>query len=265
MLRLVALIREHARRAGAARLARHGQADHRRPHHRRPRRGRVFRSTPRRSTSSTTRSPRPARRPRARAPRAARRVGAVVPWNFPLDLASWKLGPALAAGNSVVVKPAEQSPLSVLRLAELATEAGLPDGVLNVVPGDGPGAGAALGLHLDVDCLAFTGSTEVGKLFLQYAGRLEPQARRAGVRGQVPQPGLRRRRRPRRRGRRRLPGDLLQRRPGLLGQLPPARPARDPRRAAGARGHPRARVVPGDPLDPATRLGPLVPPSTPTA
>ena len=98
-------------------------------------------------------------------------IGAVVPWNFPLDLASWKLGPALAAGNSVVVKPAEQSPLSVLRLAELATEAGLPDGVLNVVPGDGPGAGAALGLHPDVDCLTFTGSTEVGKLFLQYAGR----------------------------------------------------------------------------------------------
>jgi gamma-glutamyl-gamma-aminobutyraldehyde dehydrogenase len=98
-------------------------------------------------------------------------VGAVVPWNFPLDLASWKLGPALAAGNSVVVKPAEQSPLSVLRLAELATEAGLPDGVFNVVPGDGPGAGRALGLHPDVDCLTFTGSTEVGKLFLQYAGQ----------------------------------------------------------------------------------------------
>jgi 4-(gamma-glutamylamino)butanal dehydrogenase len=86
-------------------------------------------------------------------------VGAVVPWNFPLDLASWKLGPSLAAGNSVVLKPAEQSPLSVLRLAELATEAGLPDGVLNVVPGDGPGAGRALGLHRDVDCLVFTGST----------------------------------------------------------------------------------------------------------
>jgi gamma-glutamyl-gamma-aminobutyraldehyde dehydrogenase len=98
-------------------------------------------------------------------------VGAVVPWNFPLDLASWKLGPALAAGNSVVVKPAEQSPLSVLRLAELATEAGLPDGVFNVVPGDGPGAGRALGLHPDVDCVTFTGSTEVGKLFLQYAGQ----------------------------------------------------------------------------------------------
>ncbi len=98
-------------------------------------------------------------------------VGAVVPWNFPLDLASWKLGPALAAGNSVVLKPAEQSPLSALRLAELATEAGLPDGVLNVVTGDGPRAGRALGLHEDVDCLLFTGSTEVGALFLQYAGQ----------------------------------------------------------------------------------------------
>jgi 4-(gamma-glutamylamino)butanal dehydrogenase len=97
-------------------------------------------------------------------------VGAVVPWNFPLDLATWKLGPALAAGNSVVLKPAEQSPLSALRLAELATEAGLPDGVLNVVTG-GPVAGQALGLHADVDCLLFTGSSEVGGRFLQYAGR----------------------------------------------------------------------------------------------
>lgn len=97
-------------------------------------------------------------------------VGAVVPWNFPLDLATWKLGPALAAGNSVVLKPAEQSPLSALRLAELATEAGLPDGVLNVVTG-GPAAGRALGLHGDVDCLLFTGSSEVGGLFLEYAGR----------------------------------------------------------------------------------------------
>ncbi len=97
-------------------------------------------------------------------------VGAVVPWNYPLDLASWKLAPALAAGNSVVLKPAEQSPLSALLLAELAQRAGLPDGVLNVVPGLGETAGRALGLHPDVDCLAFTGSTEVGKLFLRYAG-----------------------------------------------------------------------------------------------
>lgn len=98
-------------------------------------------------------------------------VGAVVPWNFPLDMATWKCAAALAAGNSVVLKPAEQSPLSALRLAELAAEAGLPDGVLNVVPGFGETAGKALGLHMDVDCIAFTGSTPVGKLFQQYAGQ----------------------------------------------------------------------------------------------
>ncbi|SLN14332.1 aldehyde dehydrogenase [Roseisalinus antarcticus] len=97
-------------------------------------------------------------------------VGAVVPWNFPLDMATWKLAPALAAGNSVVLKPAEQSPLSALMLAEMASRAGLPDGVLNVVPGIGEGAGQALGRHGDVDCLVFTGSTEVGKMFQRYAG-----------------------------------------------------------------------------------------------
>jgi acyl-CoA reductase-like NAD-dependent aldehyde dehydrogenase len=97
-------------------------------------------------------------------------VGAVVPWNFPLLMASWKLGPALATGNSVVLKPAEQSPLTALRIAELATEAGIPDGVLQVVPGLGEQAGRALGLHPDVDMIAFTGSTEVGKLFLRYSG-----------------------------------------------------------------------------------------------
>ena len=98
-------------------------------------------------------------------------VGAVVPWNFPLDMATWKAAAALAAGNSVVLKPAEQSPLSAIRLAELAMEAGLPEGVLNVVPGFGETAGRALGLHQDVDCLAFTGSTPVGKMFQQYAGQ----------------------------------------------------------------------------------------------
>lgn len=98
-------------------------------------------------------------------------VGAVTPWNFPLDMATWKSAAALAAGNSVVLKPAEQSPLSALRLAELAAEAGLPDGVLNVVPGFGVTAGKALGLHMDVDTLAFTGSTNVGKIFMQYSGQ----------------------------------------------------------------------------------------------
>ncbi|MGH8385800.1 MAG: aldehyde dehydrogenase [Pseudomonas sp.] len=98
-------------------------------------------------------------------------VAAVVPWNFPLDMAAWKLAPALAAGNSVVLKPAEQSPFSALRLAELALEAGLPAGVLNVLPGLGESAGKALGLHPDVDCLVFTGSTQVGKYFMQYSAQ----------------------------------------------------------------------------------------------
>ncbi len=97
-------------------------------------------------------------------------VGAVVPWNFPMLMAAWKLGPALATGNSVVLKPAEQSPLTALRLAELAAAAGIPDGVLNVVPGFGEEAGQAIGRHMDVDAVAFTGSTEVGKYFMRYSG-----------------------------------------------------------------------------------------------
>jgi len=96
-------------------------------------------------------------------------VGQIIPWNFPLLMAAWKLGPALATGNTVVLKPAEQTPLSAIRLGELITEAGFPDGVVNVVPGFGETAGAALAAHPDVDKIAFTGSTEVGKLILQAA------------------------------------------------------------------------------------------------
>lgn len=96
-------------------------------------------------------------------------VGAVVPWNFPLTIAGWKLAPALAAGCTAVLKPSELSPLSALLLAGLAAEAGLPPGVLNVVCGDGPTAGRALGLHPGVDVLAFTGSSAVGREFLRYA------------------------------------------------------------------------------------------------
>jgi phenylacetaldehyde dehydrogenase len=96
-------------------------------------------------------------------------VGQIIPWNFPLLMAAWKLGPALASGCCVVLKPAEQTPLTALLLAELAQEAGLPDGVLNVVTGFGETAGAALAAHPDVDKVAFTGSTEVGKLILQAA------------------------------------------------------------------------------------------------
>jgi gamma-glutamyl-gamma-aminobutyraldehyde dehydrogenase len=98
-------------------------------------------------------------------------VGAIVPWNYPMIMAAWKLGPALAAGNSVVLKPSEKSPLSALRLAELALQAGLPPGVFNVVPGFGHEAGEALALHADVDAVGFTGSTRVGRKMLEYAGR----------------------------------------------------------------------------------------------
>ena len=96
-------------------------------------------------------------------------VAQIIPWNFPLLMAAWKLGPALAAGCTIVLKPAEQTPLSALRLGELICEAGFPDGVVNIVPGYGETAGAALAAHPDVDKVAFTGSTEVGKLILRAA------------------------------------------------------------------------------------------------
>ncbi|MGD0930935.1 MAG: aldehyde dehydrogenase family protein [Candidatus Korobacteraceae bacterium] len=96
-------------------------------------------------------------------------VGQIIPWNFPLLMAAWKLGPALSTGCTVVLKPAEQTPLSALLLAEMVAEAGFPNGVVNVVPGYGETAGAALASHPDVDKVAFTGSTEVGKLILQAA------------------------------------------------------------------------------------------------
>jgi phenylacetaldehyde dehydrogenase len=96
-------------------------------------------------------------------------VGQIIPWNFPLLMAAWKLGPALASGNTVILKPAEQTPLSALRLGELIQEAGFPDGVVNIVPGYGETAGAALAAHDLVDKIAFTGSTEVGKLIVHAA------------------------------------------------------------------------------------------------
>ena len=98
-------------------------------------------------------------------------VGAIVPWNFPLIMAAWKIGPVLAAGNSLVLKPSEKSPLSVLRVAELAVEAGLPPGVFNVVPGFGHTAGAALALHDDVDAVTFTGSTATGRQVMAAAAQ----------------------------------------------------------------------------------------------
>src|SRR5690348_15631380 len=101
-------------------------------------------------------------------------VGQIIPWNFPLLMQAWKLAPALACGNTVVLKPAEQTPLTALRLGELLQEAGVPDGVVNIVPGFGETAGAALAEHPGVDKVAFTGSTEVGKLILKAsAGNLK--------------------------------------------------------------------------------------------
>lgn len=98
-------------------------------------------------------------------------VGAIVPWNFPLMIGAWKIAPALAAGNSVVLKPSEVASLTLLRLAELCTEAGLPEGVLNVVTGRGSVAGEAMGLHPDIDVLVFTGSDPVGRRLLEYSAR----------------------------------------------------------------------------------------------
>jgi acyl-CoA reductase-like NAD-dependent aldehyde dehydrogenase len=98
-------------------------------------------------------------------------VGAIVPWNYPLLMAAWKIAPILATGNSLVLKPSEKSPLTALRVAELAVAAGVPAGVFNVVPGFGQTAGKALALHMDVDCIAFTGSTATGRMIMQYAGQ----------------------------------------------------------------------------------------------
>lgn len=96
-------------------------------------------------------------------------VGLVLPWNFPLLMLAWKIGPALAAGCSVIVKPAEETSLTALRIAELAMEAGVPPGVFNVLPGSGPDVGEPIGRHMDIDAVSFTGSTETGRRFLRYA------------------------------------------------------------------------------------------------
>lgn len=98
-------------------------------------------------------------------------VGQIIPWNFPLLMQAWKLAPALAAGNTIILKPAEQTPLSALRLGELIIEAGFPAGVVNIVPGYGPSAGAAIAHHMDIDKVAFTGSTEVGHLIMEAAAK----------------------------------------------------------------------------------------------
>ena len=168
-------------------------------------------------------------------------VAAVVPWNFPLLMACWKISPALAAGNSVILKPAEQSPLTAIRLAELAAEAGIPEGVFNVLPGFGETAGQALGRHMDVDVLAFTGSTEVGKYFLQLLRRIQHEAGLAGVRRQVAQHRAGRRAQPRyRRPAHRL-RHLVQPGRGLHRGLPPDRRGQDQGRSSSRRSWRSAR------------------------
>jgi acyl-CoA reductase-like NAD-dependent aldehyde dehydrogenase len=114
-------------------------------------------------------------------------VAAIVPWNYPLIISCWKVGPALLTGNSVVLKPAEQSPLSAIRLAELACEAGVPPGTFNVVPGFGEEAGKALALHPQVDLITFTGSTEVGRLMLRYAAESNLKRVALELGGKTPQ------------------------------------------------------------------------------
>ena len=110
-------------------------------------------------------------------------VAQIIPWNFPLLMQAWKLGPALSTGCTVVMKPAEQTPLSALRVGELALEAGFPPGVLNLLPGYGPTAGAALARHMDVDKVAFTGSTEVGHLVMKAAAE-------SNLKSTLPVPGV---------------------------------------------------------------------------
>ena len=183
-------------------------------------------------------------------------VGQIIPWNFPLLMAAWKLGPVLACGCTVVLKPAEQTPLSALRLGELMQEAGLPDGVVNIVTGFGD-AGAALAAHDDVDKVAFTGSTEVGKLIVQAAaGNLKKVSLELG--GKSPNvvfADADLEARDRRRGER----DLLQPRPVLQRGLAPVRAEgrvrrRRRRRRRGRPSRSRSRRAP----TPTSQMGPLI-------
>lgn len=185
-------------------------------------------------------------------------AGLIVPWNFPLLMAAWKLAPALAAGCSVILKPAEQTPLTSLRLGALAAEAGIPDGVLNVLPGPGEVTGRAIGLHSDIDVVSFTGSTEVGAHLLRYAAdsNLKPVGLELGGKSPL------------------LVLEDAEIGDGLLDAAISAAfwnggqncSANMRQIVHGARHDEylaallaRAReIVPGDPLDPATRMGPMV-------
>ena len=197
----------------------------------RRRRSAISRARPRTSTAAAT-------------PRFVRRepigvVGQVAPWNYPFWMAIWKIGPALAAGNSVVLKPASATPITTVRLAELAAEAGVPPGVLNVVTGRGDVVGAALAAHPDVDLVSLTGDSETGKRIQALAaGQRQARPPRARRQGAVHRP---RRRRPRGRSPRRDRGRADQRRPGLHGGDPRLRPPLARRRVRGPDGGPVRR------------------------
>ena len=185
-------------------------------------------------------------------------VAAIVPCNFPMIMAAWKIGPALAAGNSFILKPSEKSPLTAIRLAALAAEAGIPDGVFNVLPGFGHTAGQALALHMDVDCVGFTGSTRVGKLMLQYSGQSNMKRVWLECGGKSPNiiladcPDLERAAAAAASAIFFNQGEMCSAGSRLIVEAP-VRDAVLEKVTAAARA-----FVPGDPLDPATRLGAIV-------
>jgi gamma-glutamyl-gamma-aminobutyraldehyde dehydrogenase len=186
-------------------------------------------------------------------------VGCIVPWNYPLMMASWKIAPALAAGNSVVLKPAEQSPMSALLMAKLFMEAGGPAGVLNVVNGLGEDAGKALALHMDVDKIAFTGSVEIGKLMMLYSGQSNMKRVNTECGGKTPQiimadvPDLDVAVQYAVNGIYGNQGEVCNAGSRLLvdARIHDAFIDKFTRRA-------KATFIPGDPLDPSTSMGPLV-------
>ena len=185
-------------------------------------------------------------------------VAAIVPWNFPLVMAAWKIGPALAAGNSLILKPSEKSPLSAIRIASLAAEAGIPDGVFNVLPGFGHTAGQALALHMDVDCVGFTGSTRTGKLMLQYSAQSNMKRVWLECGGKSPNiiladcPDLDRAAEAAASAIFFNQGEMCSAGSRLIVEEPVREAVVEKVAAAGR------RLLPGDPLDPETRLGAIV-------
>jgi acyl-CoA reductase-like NAD-dependent aldehyde dehydrogenase len=185
-------------------------------------------------------------------------VAAIVPWNFPLIMAAWKIGPALAAGNSLILKPSEKSPLSAIRIAAIAAEAGIPDGVFNVLPGLGQIAGQALARHMDVDCIAFTGSTRTGKLMLEYSAQSNMKRVWLECGGKSPNiiladcPDLDRAAAAAASAIFFNQGEMCSAGSRLIVEEPVREAVLERVMAAGR------RLVPGDPLDPTTRLGAIV-------